>query len=127
VGKVPGKLLAWVFSLSRRFEVVILNSLGNYYCNSLSCFTGLLDLRAGSPIELTAPMAKGFDMGVVVLLDYVESLATFFTHPSHDEYVHGVPFSTPCCIHPSWKEQLLRKMGSGASGRREVGANSYTL
>jgi hypothetical protein len=32
-------------------------------------------------------MAKGFDMGVVVLLDYVESLATFFTHPSHDEYV----------------------------------------
>ncbi|KAG7284352.1 hypothetical protein NEMBOFW57_010725 [Staphylotrichum longicolle] len=30
-------------------------------------------------------MAKGFDMGVVVLLDYVESLATFFTHPSHDE------------------------------------------
>lgn len=30
-------------------------------------------------------MAKGFDMGVVVLLDYLESLATFFTHPSHTE------------------------------------------
>jgi hypothetical protein len=50
-------------------------------------FAGLIDLQAGSPIELTAPMAKGFDMGVVVVLDYVESLATFFTHPSHDEYV----------------------------------------
>jgi hypothetical protein len=37
-------------------------------------------------------MAKGFDMGVVVLLDYVESLATFFTHPSHEEYVHGIHF-----------------------------------
>jgi len=30
-------------------------------------------------------MAKGFDMGVVVVLDYLESLATFFTHPSHIE------------------------------------------
>ncbi|KAM0813250.1 putative Stress-response A/B barrel domain-containing protein [Seiridium cardinale] len=46
---------------------------------------GLLDLQADKPIELTAPMAKGFDMGVVVLLDYIESLATFFTHPSHDQ------------------------------------------
>ncbi|EME39086.1 hypothetical protein DOTSEDRAFT_67012 [Dothistroma septosporum NZE10] len=46
---------------------------------------GLIDLRAATPMELTAPMAKGFDMGVVVVLDYVESLATFFTHPAHDE------------------------------------------
>ncbi|KAK4234869.1 hypothetical protein C8A03DRAFT_46880 [Achaetomium macrosporum] len=46
---------------------------------------GLMGLQAGPPIAFTAPMAKGFDMGVVVLLDYVESLATFFTHPSHDE------------------------------------------
>lgn len=46
---------------------------------------GLIDLRAASPLELTAPMAKGFDMGVVCLLDYLESLATFFTHPSHKE------------------------------------------
>lgn len=48
--------------------------------------TGLLDLQAGPPIEMTAPNAKGFDMGVAVLVDYVETLATFFTHPSHDEY-----------------------------------------
>ncbi|KAK4175379.1 hypothetical protein QBC36DRAFT_379409 [Triangularia setosa] len=46
---------------------------------------GLIGLQAGAPIALTAPMAKGFDMGVVVHLDYVESLATFFTHPSHEE------------------------------------------
>ena len=46
---------------------------------------GLMDLRAGPPVEFTAALAKGFDMGVVVLLDYVESLATFFTHPSHEE------------------------------------------
>nr|ACH72903.1 StcH [Aspergillus ochraceoroseus] len=46
---------------------------------------GLLELQAGPPVELTAPMAKGYDMGVVVLVDYVETLATFFTHPSHDE------------------------------------------
>lgn len=51
----------------------------------LSSTLGLLDLQAGPPIALTVPMAKGFDMGVVVLLDYVESLATFFTHPSHEE------------------------------------------
>ncbi len=43
-------------------------------------------MQAAPPLELTAPMAKGFDMGVVVVLDYLESLATFFTHPSHDEY-----------------------------------------
>ncbi|KKK21815.1 hypothetical protein ARAM_004344 [Aspergillus rambellii] len=30
--------------------------------------------------------AMGYDMGVVVLVDYIETLATFFTHPSHDEY-----------------------------------------
>jgi len=53
---------------------------------------GLIDLRAGSPIELTESMAKGFDMGVVVMLDYIESLATFFTHPSHDEYVKSLPY-----------------------------------
>lgn len=46
---------------------------------------GLISLQTGPPIELTAPMAKGFDMGAVVVLDYVESLATFFTHPSHIE------------------------------------------
>ncbi|KAL4865133.1 hypothetical protein BDV12DRAFT_200416 [Aspergillus spectabilis] len=46
---------------------------------------GLIELQAGSPLEFTAHMAKGFDMGVVVLVDYTESLATFFTHPSHDE------------------------------------------
>jgi hypothetical protein len=67
-------------------------------------FTGLIDLQAGSPIELTAPMAKGFDMGVVVVLDYVESLATFFTHPSHDEYVQWwfslFRFLAPSLRHP---------------------------
>ncbi|KAL4917416.1 hypothetical protein BDW62DRAFT_201848 [Aspergillus aurantiobrunneus] len=46
---------------------------------------GLIDLQAGRPLDFTAHMAKGFDMGVVVLVDYTESLATFFTHPSHDE------------------------------------------
>lgn len=53
---------------------------------------GLMSLQAGPPIEFTAPMAKGFDMGVVVLVDYMESLATFFTHPSHDEYVALLSF-----------------------------------
>lgn len=48
---------------------------------------GLMALEAGPPLEFTAHMAKGFDMGVVLLVDYIESLATFFTHPSHDEYV----------------------------------------
>lgn len=60
--------------------------------------TGLLDLRAASPLELTAPMAKGFDMGVVCLLDYLESLATFFTHPAHKEYVE-------CCSAKSMSKK----------------------
>ncbi|KAK4992563.1 hypothetical protein LTR66_006255 [Elasticomyces elasticus] len=34
---------------------------------------------------MTAMLAKGYDMAVVVVLDYVESLATFFTHHAHDE------------------------------------------
>lgn len=70
VGQVPGKLLYYMLKT-----------------NSTDCGTGLLELQADTPIKLTASMAKGYDMGVVVLLDYVESLATFFTHPSHDEYV----------------------------------------
>lgn len=45
---------------------------------------GLLDLQTGPPLEFTASLAKGYDMGVTVLLDYVESLATFFTHESHE-------------------------------------------
>ena len=44
-----------------------------------------MDLRAGPPIQFTEHLAKGFDMGVVALLDYTESLATFHTHPSHVE------------------------------------------
>ncbi|KAL3458181.1 hypothetical protein BJX64DRAFT_292442 [Aspergillus heterothallicus] len=46
---------------------------------------GLLDLQAAPPVDFTAHMSKGFDMGVVALVDYTESLATFFTHPSHTE------------------------------------------
>lgn len=46
-------------------------------------------------------MAKGFNMGAVLLLDYVESLATLLTHPIHEEWVylfldrtcHGVLFT----------------------------------
>ncbi|KAJ9640325.1 hypothetical protein H2201_006904 [Coniosporium apollinis] len=46
---------------------------------------GLLDLRTAPPLEMTVKLSKGYDMAVVVLLDYVESLATFFTHHAHDE------------------------------------------
>lgn len=72
-------------------------------------YPGLISLQTGPPIELTAAMAKGFDMGAVVLLDYVESLATFFTHPSHIEYVFffyvsppsPFPASFPSSVSPS--------------------------
>jgi hypothetical protein len=53
-------------------------------------------LQAAPPLELTAPMAKGFDMAVVVVLDYLESLATFFTHPSHNEYGYEQPDVERC-------------------------------
>ncbi len=79
VGKVPGK----------RFPVNSRHA--DPRSESGPPTPGLIDLQAGPPIAFTAPLAKGFDMGVVVLLDYVESLATFFTHPSHDEYVPYFP------------------------------------
>jgi hypothetical protein len=38
-------------------------------------------------MEVTAALAKGYDMAVVVLLDNVGSLATFSTHHALDMFV----------------------------------------
>ena len=65
-------------------------------------------------------MANGFDMGVVVLLDYVESLATFFTHPSHDEYVRGFSFFFSIPPPPPPPSPLTRYRGEERVFRGEI-------
>lgn len=45
---------------------------------------GLLDLKAGPPLQWTMAMAKGYDMGAVATFDSSESLAAFFKDPNHE-------------------------------------------
>ncbi|KAL4876808.1 hypothetical protein BJY04DRAFT_222655 [Aspergillus karnatakaensis] len=46
---------------------------------------GLISLHAGPPLEGMAERAKGFNMGVVIVVESIEALGAMFKHPSHDE------------------------------------------
>lgn len=46
---------------------------------------GLLDLQAGPGLAVSAPRAKGYDMGLVATLEKVDDIAPYGTHPAHSE------------------------------------------
>lgn len=48
---------------------------------------GLVELHAAPPLKYTVEKAKGYDLGVVVLLDSLLSLRRFAKHPSHTRFV----------------------------------------
>lgn len=48
---------------------------------------GLLSLEANKPLPISVPRAKGFDMGIVAVLEKPEDVATYAVHPVHLEYV----------------------------------------
>ncbi|KAJ5247262.1 hypothetical protein N7468_002245 [Penicillium chermesinum] len=46
---------------------------------------GLRSIEAGQPLPISVPRAKGFDMGLVAILDSPEHVASYATHPAHLE------------------------------------------
>ncbi|RAL12204.1 uncharacterized protein BO97DRAFT_443229 [Aspergillus homomorphus CBS 101889] len=46
---------------------------------------GLRELHAGSPLAATAARAKGFDMGLVAILEKAEDVQVYAAHPAHLE------------------------------------------
>lgn len=46
---------------------------------------GLLSLNANSPLPISVPRAKGFDYGLVAVLESPEHVKGYATHPAHLE------------------------------------------
>ncbi|GFF47899.1 hypothetical protein IFM61606_04536 [Aspergillus udagawae] len=46
---------------------------------------GLISLKAGQPLPISVPRAKGFDMGLVAVMESPGAVATYATHPVHLE------------------------------------------
>lgn len=47
---------------------------------------GLVSLEAGPPLPISVPRAKGFDMGLVAVLEKKEDVEVYAGHPAHLEY-----------------------------------------
>lgn len=46
---------------------------------------GLLSVNANSPLPISVPRAKGFDYGLVAMLESPEHVKAYATHPAHLE------------------------------------------
>ncbi|OJJ35236.1 hypothetical protein ASPWEDRAFT_40414 [Aspergillus wentii DTO 134E9] len=46
---------------------------------------GLISLKTNPPLPISVPRAKGFDMGLVAVLESPEHVAGYATHPAHLE------------------------------------------
>ena len=47
--------------------------------------SGLIKLDANSPLAVTATRAKGYDMGLVAILEKPEQVVEYGAHPAHLE------------------------------------------
>lgn len=54
----------------------------------MQCSSGLISLHTNPPLPISVPRAKGFDMGLVAVLESPEHVASYATHPAHLEYVY---------------------------------------
>lgn len=48
---------------------------------------GLVEFHANPPLAQTANRAKGYDMGLVAILEKPEQVLTYGEHPAHQEYL----------------------------------------
>ncbi|KAL1955548.1 hypothetical protein VTO42DRAFT_8427 [Malbranchea cinnamomea] len=46
---------------------------------------GLLELKTGPPLDITAHRAKGFNMGIVAILEKPADVKVYAEHPAHLE------------------------------------------
>ncbi|GFF30026.1 hypothetical protein IFM46972_02799 [Aspergillus udagawae] len=63
---------------------------------------GLISLKAGQPLPISVPRAKGFDMGLVAVMESPGAVATYATHPVHLEFVSA----TNVCLLSKLREEL---------------------
>ena len=56
---------------------------------------GLLKLSRNPPLPVSAGRAKGYDMGLVAVLERPEDVPIYAAHPAHQEY----DVSMSCIIH----------------------------
>ncbi|PYI01437.1 hypothetical protein BO78DRAFT_401270, partial [Aspergillus sclerotiicarbonarius CBS 121057] len=61
-------------------EVEAWNELGRGMVGKIP---GLRELHINPPLAMTASRAKGFDMGLVAILEKPEDLQVYATHPDH--------------------------------------------
>jgi hypothetical protein len=47
---------------------------------------GVLSFHAGTSLPITVPYGKGYDMGIVIVLEKSENILTFRDHPAHEGY-----------------------------------------
>lgn len=48
---------------------------------------GLISLHTNPPLPISVPRAKGFNMGLVAVLELPEHVAGYAAHPAHLEWV----------------------------------------
>ncbi|KAL4943181.1 hypothetical protein BDV06DRAFT_190661 [Aspergillus oleicola] len=53
--------------------------------NMVGKIPGLISLKAGPPLPICVPRAKGFDMGLVATLEKGSDLEGYAVHPAHLE------------------------------------------
>lgn len=46
---------------------------------------GLVSMETNQPLPISVPRAKGFDMGLVAVLEKADDVAAYATHPAHLE------------------------------------------
>ncbi|BAE56762.1 unnamed protein product [Aspergillus oryzae RIB40] len=63
---------------------------------------GLRSLKTNPPLPISVPRAKGFDMGLVAVLDKKEDVAVYAAHPAHLEYVFPLPFLFSLLLDLFW-------------------------
>lgn len=87
VGKVPGKLSALVCGNLLCFQFGRLTERFSFFKSQSdqSSWIGLVSLEANAPLPISVPRAKGFDMGIVAVLEKPEDVANYATHPAHLE------------------------------------------
>jgi len=69
VGQVPGKILCSVRHSSRAEKIA----------------EGLLKFDCAPPLPLTAQRAKGYDLGLVAVLEKPEDVSVYAEHPAHQK------------------------------------------
>lgn len=65
-----------------------------YLANQSRFLAGLISLHTNAPLPISVPRAKGFNMGLVAVLELPEHVAGYAAHPAHLEWVFSFPFQS---------------------------------